>query len=69
MTKIKNCPRCKSESYGQSSNEPVTIGGWYGNARFVWQQISGARVVQETARRCGECGLVKISGDFRRNVS
>jgi hypothetical protein len=59
MTKTKRCPKCKSESFGQSSNEPVTIGGWYGNIRFGWQEISGVRVVRETAIRC-DCGFVKI---------
>ena len=59
MDKAKCCPKCKSESFAQGSKEPVTVGGWYGNVRFEWQEISGVRVVRETAYRC-ECGFEKI---------
>lgn len=48
------CNKC--EEYLEIKNsEPVTVSGWYGNTRFVWDFVGGVKVVVAKEIRC-KCG-------------
>lgn len=48
------CNNCNKELKIENS-EPITLSGWYGNTRFVWDFIGTTKVVVAKEIKC-ECG-------------
>ena len=46
------CPKCGAEGFGESDGQPVTISGWYGNARYAWGRYAGVHMPRLCAKRC-----------------
>lgn len=52
------CIEC-GEPIEIENSEPVTVSGWYGNTRFVWDFVNGVKTVIAKEIKC-KCGKKQV---------
>lgn len=50
---VTPCPLCQNEDFGTRDCQPVTVSGWYGNAKLQWQ--SSPHTIILVAVKCANC--------------